>query len=334
MPAVVTKAKMLKELRDKFGDTVTTGQLGQYNRDYLRRAREGEIELLQRGIWALVPNAQVLKAARTNVADDDDDDDANVEDNVVDPAKIKKRFQMLEVLGGGMIAGNIRSLIVAGSAGVGKTFTLERQLERAEINGKIKSYEATKGSISAVGLYETLYRNRAKGQVTLLDDVDRVFYDEEALNILKAALDTSAKRTISWSKASRYLSDQDIPNRFDYEGQIIFITNLNLDRIAAKGGRLAPHILALMSRSIFLDLAIHNKKAIMVRIEQVLSESTLAEDLGLTKAQAKDAVRWMTDNLDRVRSLSIRTVNQISGFIKTDAANWKDMPEVTLLTGQ
>lgn len=326
-----TTAAMKKELRMKFGDTVTTGQLGQFNREYLKRARQGELEQVARGLWAIT----AAGLAQATASDDDDDDDSAVEvpEKPVDAAMIRKRFNMLEKLGEGMVNGNIRSLIVSGSAGVGKTFTLERQLEEAERTKKIKSYDSTKGTISAVGLYETLYKNRNKGQVLLLDDVDRVFYDEEALNILKAALDTSAVRTISWSKASRYLADSDIPNRFQYEGQIVFITNLDLDRIVAKQGRLAPHILALMSRSIFLDLCIHNPKAIMVRVEQVLKESTLGKDLGLDQKQVDQCVKWMNDNLMNLRSVSIRTVNQLAGFMKTSSTDWKDMADTTLIKG-
>ena len=314
-------AAMKKDLQAKFGDTVTTGQLGQFNRDYLRRARAGELEQIARGVWAV---DAVGVAADSELVE--------TTESPVDADKIKKRFDMLEKLGEGVVAGNIRSLIVAGSAGVGKTYMLERQLERAEATKQIKSYDSTKGTISAIGLYETLYNNRKAGQVLLLDDVDKVFYDDEALNLLKAALDTSAVRTISWSKASRYLGDQDIPTRFQYEGQIVFITNLDLDRTVAKQGRLAPHIAALMSRSIFLDLCIHNPKAIMVRVEQVMKESTLAEDLGLSKEQAADVISWMTANLGRLRSVSIRTVNQIAGFMKT-SPEWKDMADNTLLKG-
>lgn len=323
---MTTVAAMKKELKAKFGDTVTTGQLGKFNRDYLKRARQGELEQVARGLWA------ITAAGMAQAVQDEDEEEGDEEfEAPVDAKMIKKRFDMLAKLGDGVAAGNIRSLIVSGSAGVGKTFTLERKLEAAEDEGKIISYESTKGTISAIGLYETLYNNREKGQVLLLDDVDRVFYDDEALNILKAALDTSAVRTISWSKASKYLEDSKVPNRFQYEGQIVFITNLNLDRIVAKGGRLAPHINALMSRSIFLDLAIHNPKAIMVRVEQVLKESSLGSDLGLTSKQVVEVVKWMTEHLDQLRSVSIRTVSQIAGFMLTAEDEWKDMAETTLL---
>lgn len=323
---MASDASIKKELKAKFGDTVTTGQLGQYSREYLKWARDGGLDQIARGLWAIT-----AKGAQQAVEDEDELEDEEEVEKPVDAGLIKKRFQMLEKLGEGVVAGNIRSLIASGSAGVGKTFTLERQLEQAEKTGKIKSYDATKGTISAIGLYETLYKNSKKGQVTLLDDVDKVFYDEEALNILKAALDTSAVRTISWSKASRYLGDQDIPNRFQYEGQIIFITNLDLDKIALKGGRLAPHILAMLSRSVYLDLCIHSAKAILVRVEQVLKESSLAADLNLSQAEVAAIVKWMNDNLPALRSVSIRTVIQLAGFLKTAPTDWRDMADTTLL---
>jgi hypothetical protein len=327
---MASDASIKKELAKKFGDTVTTGQLGQYNREYLRWAREGGLDLVSRGVWAITP-----KGAQQALDDDDDEDELATEaDEVVDAALIKKRFEMLSKLGDGVVNSNIRSLIVSGSAGVGKTFELEKKLKQAEKEGKIKSFDTTKGTMSAIGLYQMLYLNRKKGQVTLLDDTDRVFYDEEAINILKAALDTSAVRTISWAKASKTLTDSDTPNKFDYEGSVIFISNIDLDKIVAKGGRLAPHINALISRSIFLDLAIHSPKAIMVRIEQVLKDSTLAADLGLTPKEVNELVKWMTDNLDTLRHVSIREVGKISMMMKVDSANWKEMALTTLTKGR
>ena len=325
---MASDASIKKELKAKFGDTVTTGQLGQYSREYLKWAREGGLEQIARGLWAIT-----AKGAQQALADEDEDEEEDSTEEVINPELIKKRFEMLSKLGDGITAGNIRSLIVSGSAGVGKTYELERKLEAAEAAGKIRSYDSTKGTISAMGLYQALYNNRHRGQVMLLDDTDRVFYDEEALNILKAALDTSPVRTISWSKASKILKDEDIPNRFQYEGQIIFISNIDLDKIVAKGGRLAPHISALLSRSIFLDLCIHSSKSIMVRVEQVVRESTLASDLGLTKQEADEVIKWMNDNLDTLRSVSIRTVTQVAGFMKT-SEEWKDMASTTLLKGR
>lgn len=314
-----------KELRKAFGDTVSTGDLIAYSPKYMRVMR-ADGKLVARGIWDLT-----------------DDGSAVVAGTMIDApvamvpamsreelsAHIRKRFNVLTTLANGITSGNVRALIVAGAAGVGKTFELEKKLKSAQIDGDIESYESIKGSISAVVLYETLYNNREAGQVLLLDDTDSVFNDDECMNLLKAALDTSTVRKISWAKASRYLGDNDIPQSFEYEGQIVFITNTSPDQVIAKGGRLAPHMSALLSRSVFLDLGIHDVASILIRVEQVLAESTLSDDLDLTKTQVKQIVTWMNDHVAQLRSVSIRTVVQLAGFIKT-TDEWEDLAEVTL----
>lgn len=307
---------MLEELRSQFGSTVTTGELVAYNRNYMRRARNGELKMIGRGLWDL-GGSGVTKAKPVKI----------------DPELIRKRFETMSILADGVVEDNIRALMIAGSAGVGKTYELEQKLEAAKRDKKIQSYEAIKGSISAIGLFLALWNNKEKGQVLLLDDTDAVFGDEEAMNLLKAALDTSTKRRISWAKASRFLRDEDIPNVFDYEGQIVFITNTNPDMVIARGTRIAPHMSALLSRAVFLDLCIHDSKAIMVRIEQVMEESDLADKLKLSAAEVKTILKWMNEHNETVRSISIRTVIQLAGFMKT-SKNWEDLAHMTLLKSQ
>lgn len=313
---------MLNELRARFGNTVSTADLVAYNRAYMRRARSGELKLLSRGVWDLTGTGKAV-ANNALVA-------TPAPEIKVDPALIRKRFEVMSMLADGVVNDNIRALIVAGSAGVGKTHELEKKLTAAVRDDQIESYETIKGSISAVVLYQTLYNNREKGQVIVFDDSDKVFEDEEAMNLLKAALDTSKVRKISWAKASRYLSDSDVPNSFDYEGQIVFITNKDPEREIARNTKLSPHMSALLSRSVFLDLCIHDNRAIMVRIEQVLEESDLKDSLKLKDADVKTILKWMHGNIDKLRHVSIRTVIQLAGFIKT-TENWEEIAEVTLL---
>jgi hypothetical protein len=254
--------------------------------------------------------------------------------DVVDIGKnIRERFAVLEVLADGVASGNIRSLIVAGAPGVGKTFTLEQKLEKAKRDRKVKDVVSIKGSISAIGLYLALWENRKSGNVLILDDIDTIFGDEEAMNILKGALDTSKKRTISWQKASTFLRDNDVPNQFDYEGQVVFITNTDPDAVIAKGSKMSPHMNALVSRSVFLDLCIHDPRAIMIRVKQVMAETPLAKDLGLTLTQSAEILGWMESNVAALRSLSIRTVIQLASFVKTQPAGWQSLANCTMLKG-
>lgn len=306
---------MKAELRKIFGSTVTTHDLWSHNKKYLERARQGELKQVKRGVWDLTgEESPVVLQMQPKI-------DAEV---------IRQRFEVMGMLADGVADKNIRSLIIAGAPGVGKTFELEKKLKQAERSGKIISMTSLKGSISAIGLYQTLWNNKDAGQVILLDDIDTVFDNEEALNLLKAALDTGKRRSVSWQKASRFLKEQDIPNSFDYCGQIVFISNLDPDKIIAKGGRLAPHMAALISRSVFLDLCIHDNESIMIRVEQVLTDSTLAEDLDLNGEEVEAIVDFMKTNVMRLRQVSIRTVIQLASFIKT-TEDWLQIATATML---
>ena len=311
-------AAILTELQNHFGTpTVTSAELHGYNPKYMTLARQGGLKAVSRGVWSLTGEAK--KAPKPKA-----------EDLQKKAAMIRERFDVLSVLADGVADKNIRSLIVAGAPGVGKTHTLEAKLAIAEKKGKVSSIDVIKGSISAIGLFVRLWENRDAGQVILLDDIDSVFGDEETLNLLKGALDTTKTRRISWAKASSFLRDQDIPNSFDYNGQIVFITNTDPDAVIAKGGKLAPHMAALLSRSVFLDLCIHDAKSIMIRVEQVLGESTMLDDLGVTKGQAAEILGWMNQNIDSLRSVSLRTVIQLAGFIKT-STNWQALASATMI---
>lgn len=308
---------IVNELSERFGTQVASGELYRYNPKYFNWAKAGGLEKVARGLWA-IPGGEA-KAVKQKA-----------ENPKVKAEMIRERFGVLEILADGVANKNIRSLIVAGAPGVGKTFTLEQKLVAAEKAGKVQSLDVVKGSISAIGLYVRLWENRDSGQVIVLDDIDSVFGDEETMNLLKGALDTTQTRRISWAKASSFLRDNDIPNSFDYNGQIVFITNTDPDAVIAKGGKLAPHMNALLSRSVFLDLCIHDAKSIMVRVEQVLADSNMLRDLELTKTQAADIVGWMNQNIESLRSVSLRTVIQLAGFIKT-TDNWTSLASATML---
>lgn len=323
---------MIEELRSVFGDSVSSVALKRYNADYYERAVNGELQrgdgrswLLSEYVKPTVNHAlrEITPVLNTIVP--------NVARSVKEVAdEIRNRFSMLQVLGNGVIAGNVTALMVSGAPGVGKTYELENKLQDAVNLRKINSFVTIKGSISPIGLYRTLYENREKSQIILLDDIDKVFADEETMNILKAALDSSVKRVVSWCKNSRFLEEQDIPNSFEYRGQVIFITNVDIDKQIAKESKMSAHMAALVSRSVFLDLCIHDPKEIMIRVEQVMAESTLREDLKLNETQAVEIIDWMQHNITALRSVSIRSVVQLASFVRT-TDEWKNIAKATML---
>jgi hypothetical protein len=245
-------------------------------------------------------------------------------------AIIKKRFDIMETMTEGVVAGDIRSLIVSGAPGISKTHTLENRLRRAGEGAEINKWTHIKGKISPLSMYIALYEHSKKGQVILFDDVDSVFGDETPLNLLKSALDTGT-RTISWLSTTKILEDADIPTTFTFEGACVFITNIDFDAKIEKGGADAEHYKALVSRSNYLDLRVHTKREVLIRVKQVVEGTKIISLLGLTDAQGKEIVDWLDVNYKNMREISIRSVLKLSNYMHSDANNWKDVAEVMLL---
>lgn len=244
-------------------------------------------------------------------------------------ARIKNTFKVLEKVAKGVIAGHIKSAIVSGAPGCGKTYTLEAALNEAANAGQI-NYQSVKGAMSAIGLYRALFECSQESDVLVIDDCDSIFGDLDALNLLKAALDTGKTRKVHWNKESRVLNDEGIPRSFEFKGAVVFITNVDFAREIEKETKMSPHYDALLSRSLYLDLGIHSKREVLVRISQVVYSVEFLKNNSVTQAAAKDMMTWLTANLARVRVLSIRTILQLVTLVKTDG-EWKEMAEAIVL---
>jgi len=91
--------------------------------------------------------------------------------------------------------GSLRSLLIYGGPGTGKTFTIMQAIKEAGLT-KGKDYVKLSGKASPIEIYKTLFMFR-KGGLVLFDDLDSMWKDKDASNYLKAALDTSPVREIS-----------------------------------------------------------------------------------------------------------------------------------------
>ena len=87
-----------------------------------------------------------------------------------------------------------------------------------------------KGYATPKALYGTLWEHRDK--TIIFDDCDSVLKDAVSLNLLKGALDSYDKRTISWLQKG-FIEDN-LPNSFEFQGNIIFISNMSSDKLDQK----------------------------------------------------------------------------------------------------
>lgn len=227
----------------------------------------------------------------------------------------------------------VTSVVVSGSAGVGKSYTAEEALTQAK-EKKNTQYAIIRGAVSPIGLYLTAYRMREAGRVILMDDADRIFDDDEGLNILKSLLDTTVSRKVSWVTDSHALKQEDVPQEFEFRGSMVFLSNRNFqDYIDAKVGKFWEHMEALMSRSIYLDLRMHTRREVALWVKYLVQKKQILESprIGLTSFQADDALHWVLSHRDRLRELSLRTPIKVATFMKMEPKQWERMAEVALL---
>lgn len=246
---------------------------------------------------------------------------------------ITSRFDVYWDMVKGAINGDVTSLIVSGSAGVGKSYTAQIAVEKAqEKNPNIRAF-FVRGTISGIDLYSLAYRYNDEKNVIVLDDADRVFDEEQSLNILKSLLDTSATRRVTWmTDHPRFKGEDALPKEFNYKGSIIFLTNKNFQLfLDAQTGKHLEHMEALMSRSLYLDLKMHSRREVMIWIKHLISHNKMLETIGLTAEQSKIALEWLHANIENLRELSIRTALKIGRLMLMNPNHWENAAKVTLL---
>ena len=246
--------------------------------------------------------------------------------------RIEQRFGILDDMTKAAIAGDIRAMIVTGPPGVGKSYGVEYQLEKAglfdNISGRKIKYEVIKGAMTPIGLYCTLYKHSDPKNVLVFDDCDSILLDDIALNILKAALDSGKKRRIHWNSDSSMLRREGVPDQFDFKGAVIFITNLKFDHLKSK--KLQDHLEALQSRCHFLDLTLNTTRDKILRIKQIFRKGDLFQDYDFSPEQGDEIVQFMQDNHARMREISLRMALKLADLTKV-SANWQALAENTCM---
>lgn len=163
-------------------------------------------------------------------------------------------FQDLTLYVDMVIDGKQPSLVITGSPGLGKTYLVTKQLKDSDT-----PFTHVKGRSTAAGLYLTLYENKDK--MLVIDDCDSIFKSEDAINILKGALDADYKRIVTWAtgRPLKTSKGDPVPMKFEFTGQIIFISNLPQKKIDK----------AVKDRSFVLEVALRPGD-MLKRMEELL----------------------------------------------------------------
>ena len=247
---------------------------------------------------------------------------ASVKDEKFD---INTRFGFVEKLVNMVAMGIQASAVVTGEGGLGKTYTVLKTLEAngykdisdlasfetGELVRKSKCFTTVKGYSTAKGLYRTLYENN--NSVIVFDDCDAVLKDPVALNILKGALDSYGKRIISWNAD---MKDEDLPRSFNFEGRIIFISNMDQDKIDQ----------AIRTRSMMIDLSM----TLDQKIDRMEHIAALAEFMPeYEMAHKMDALALIRAIKTECKEISLRTLIAVTK-VRSANKDWKDLASYML----
>lgn len=255
-------------------------------------------------------------------------------------AEIGDRFDVLSEMAEAAINGNICSMVVVGPPGVGKSYEIEKKLDKYNSYDLLKNRplrsQVIKGNMTAVCLYMKLHEFSEKGNVLVFDDCDSVLEDPISLNLLKGALDSSKRRRIFWGSDSNLLKNAGVPESFDFKASVIFITNIKFD--AKRATKLGEHLKALQSRSHYIDLTINTTRDKFLRILQIAEktdengDSILFEGFGFTSMQCSEIIEYMRENIDNMRELSLRSAIKIAELVRIRPNGWRRLAEQTVMT--
>jgi DNA-binding NarL/FixJ family response regulator len=133
---------------------------------------------------------------------------------------------------------------------------------------------------------------------------------------------------IAWNTDSRSLSQEGVPNQFEFKGGAIFITNIKFENVKSK--KLQDHLAALESRCHYLDLTIDTEREKLLRIEQIVRDGMLA-DYEFDDAGIAEVVSFIKTNAKRMRELSLRMVLKVADLRKSMPTQWQRVAELSCM---
>ncbi len=242
-----------------------------------------------------------------------------------DYTDLENRYSSTETYIEKMSSGIFRSLIINGPPGVGKTHSVETYLKKYAH----QNYKMIAGQMTPLSLYGHLFKNREKGKILVLDDIDSVFKKLEGVNILKAAMDTKQIRKVSWASSTHLLSALGVPNEFEFHGGVILISNIGFD---ASDKKIGAHLNALKDRSYSISIADRSKESLFHQVCYMVTRKELLKQFNLSEFQKHELLKYIDDNLDRMHTVSLRLAFKIATLMEADPLNWKSMADDGLIT--
>lgn len=233
---------------------------------------------------------------------------------------VNTRFSFIENVVDMVVVGESKSVIISGSGGLGKTFTVLARLKANDLNDFDDpdtdddggDYVVIKGFSTPKSLYRLLHTHRDR--IVIFDDCDSVLDNPTAVNLLKAALDSYEVRRISWLAEIRG-DDDDLPQSFEFNGKVIFISNRSLTDIDQ----------AILSRGLYVDVTMTPAE----KIERIRAiKGAVRPDM--SNEHKDEALDLLSQHADSIGDLNIRTFLKVLEIRHRGAENWRDLAEYVI----
>lgn len=249
---------------------------------------------------------------------------------------VNNLFGILKRLIKVVIGNYANGLIVYGIGGIGKTYTVESTLKEEGLSLN-KDYFKINSKITTASLYEILYTHR-DGKILVFDDADGFWKDDDASNMLKAALDTYPVRTVSWytkqtynvsplddAQKQAYNQEVDLklkagddkikfPSSFDFKSRIIFISNKPRDFFDS----------AVLTRVKSIDMTLTDDE-IFERILFILPSLGKPEVPIECKREILERVRKGKDSKELLKSINLRVFEDAENMYLSGDPNWIEL---------
>jgi hypothetical protein len=150
--------------------------------------------------------------------------------------------------------GELGLVLLLGRHGTGKSETVRRVLSSpVHVGGRDGRLLYVEGHMQPFGLYRQLWEYR--DQLVVLDDLDRLYADQDCVRLLKPLCNTVRQKHLNWL-TNVTANDRSLPSSFTTSSNVILICN--------EWRSLNPNVRALEDRAIILhfcpdNAAVHRK---------------------------------------------------------------------------
>ena len=265
--------------------------------------------------------------------------------NVIEKPNVKELsrdvnslFGVLKRLVKVVIKKRANGLVVYGVGGIGKSYTVETTLKEEGLTNP-KDWVMITTGISTVTLYQTFFNNR-DGKILVFDDADDFWTNDDAKNMLKAALDTKPVRQVGWNKSTMYnvtnmtpqereIYNQEVemklkagddkvklPSSFAFDSRLIFISNKPRDFFD-------PPVLTRIKS---IDMSLTDDE-IFTRIESIVSN--LGEPVSVVPVEMKikilNHLRQKYGTSEILKTINLRVFEDAEQMYLSGDPDWLEL---------